>query len=76
MSQQLKDIKSHRSVYEMVWRWTKRVLTTCLKSRKSSVGDQWPQAAGLSIRTCCTEESSGGFLLAALGSESKPSGGH
>jgi hypothetical protein len=24
----------------------------CPKSRKSSVGDQWPQAAGLSIRTC------------------------
>ena len=32
-------------MYDMVWRWTKRAQTTCLRSRISSVGDQCPQAA-------------------------------
>jgi len=76
MSQQLKGIKNHRSVYEMVWRWTKRAPTTCLRSRRSPGGDQCPQAARIVNQDVLVREVLWAVPYRPLESGRKPAGVH
>jgi len=74
--QQPKGIKGRQRGYELVWQETNRAPTTCLESRRPSVGDQCRQAARIVNQDVLVRKALRALFSRLRRSESKPLGVH